>query len=112
MQVRQGVQHTYGATPATVGMIPRYSAAMPPSDLYMAAITVHMPGSLSLGTSPSAAKEAVWMESRVLTMSSGYVKTTDVIPAIPPQTSLSRGAMTVPGSLSKNCCNSVSNCSA
>ncbi len=50
-----------------------------------------MPGSLSLGTSPNAAKEAVCMESRVRMMSSGYVKTTEVMPATPPQNNLSRG---------------------
>lgn len=60
---------TYGATPATVGMMPLYSAARPPSVLYMVTIVVHMPGS-SLGLA-STAKEADWMDRRVRTMSRG-----------------------------------------
>lgn len=61
---------TYGATPATVGMMPRYSAGNPPSVLYIITIVCHMPGSF-FGLSPSSANDADWIESRVRTMSSG-----------------------------------------
>lgn len=50
--------------------MPRYSAANPPSVLYMRIRVAHMPGS-SLGRSPSSAKEADWIERRVRTMSRG-----------------------------------------
>jgi hypothetical protein len=61
---------TYGATPAIVGIMPRYNATMPPSVRYMVTIVAHMPGSF-LGLEPSSAKEADWIDKRVRTMSSG-----------------------------------------
>lgn len=75
---------TYGATPATVGVMPLYRAAIPPSVLYMDFRVDHMPGKWS-GRAPSSANEADWIDRRVRTMSSGYVKKTDVMPAAPPQ---------------------------
>lgn len=63
---------TYGATPATVGIIPRYNATMPPSFLYIRIMVVSIPGNGSPAPRwPSAANEADWIESRVLTMSRG-----------------------------------------
>jgi hypothetical protein len=70
---------TYGATPATVGAMPLYSAAMPPSVAYMCFIVPHMPGSLRFAAATAAVpsslanveKDAVWIERRVRTMSSG-----------------------------------------
>lgn len=50
--------HTYGATPATVGMIPRYSAENPPSVLYIVTMVAHIPGSLSPAALPNAANDA------------------------------------------------------
>lgn len=49
-----------------------------------------MPGSF-LGLSPSSEKEADWMESRVRTMSRGYVHTTEVMPAAAPHMSRLKG---------------------
>jgi hypothetical protein len=94
---------TYGATPATVGMIPLYRAGIPPSVLYIVTIVVHIPGSFVRGKLPSAANEADWIERRVRTISRGYVKNTDVIPAAPPQTRRLTELMSPPGVLSKNC---------
>ena len=51
----------------------------------------HMPGSFFRDASPSAANDADCIESRVLTMSNGYVQVTEVMPAAPPQTSRLRG---------------------
>lgn len=42
------------------------------------------------------------MDRRVRTMSRGYVNVTDVMPAIPPQTSRCIGLSGAPGVLSKN----------
>ena len=92
--------HTYGATPATVGSIPLYKAANPPSFLYMLNIVAHMPGS-SFGFDPSSANDADWIESRVRTMSRGYVNVTEVMPAIPPQVKRMRGVRSAPGYFSK-----------
>jgi hypothetical protein len=80
---------------------------MPPSCLYITIIVGHIPGNCPLGLSPNAAKEADCMDNRVRTMSKGYVKKTDVMPAIPPHTSLSTGLKGAPGELSKKCCTSI-----
>jgi hypothetical protein len=88
--------------------MPLYRARIPPSVLYMVIIVAHMPGNFVLGPWPSAAKEADCMESRVRTMSRGYVKNTDVIPAAPPQIKRRREVRSAPGVGSKNC-NNVSN---
>jgi hypothetical protein len=82
--------------------MPRYSALIPPSVLYMAPMVCHMPGSL-VGFAPSSANDADWIERRVRTMSSGYVKVTDVMPAIPPQNRRATGVRLSPGWRSKNC---------
>lgn len=44
-----------------------------------------MPGSFSPWARWREEKEADWMERRVRTMSRGYVKETEVMPARPPQ---------------------------
>lgn len=93
---------TYGATPATVGMIPLYNAATPPSVLYMVIIVVHMPGS-SLGFA-RAAKEADWIERRVRTISRGYVNVTEVIPAMPPHVRRAKGDKSASGYVSNMFC--------
>lgn len=85
--------------------MPRYRAEIPPSVLYMVPITVHMPGSFS-ALGPSSAKEAVWIDSRVRTMSRGYVQKTEVIPAIPPHVRRARGERSAPGEDSKKFCES------
>jgi hypothetical protein len=64
----------------------------------------HMPGSF-LGLAPSSANDADWIERRVRTMSSGYVKVTDVIPAMPPHVRRASGVRLSPGCRSKNCYN-------
>ena len=76
---------TYGATPATVGIMPRYRAKKPPSFLYIAINVPHMPGSLPPDFLLRPWKDADCIDSRVRTMSRGYVKVTEVIPARPPQ---------------------------
>jgi hypothetical protein len=63
----------------------------------------HIPGSFFLGAPLSAANEADWIESRVRTMSRGYVKKTDVIPASPPHTRRLAEVKSAPGVASKNC---------
>lgn len=52
--------------------------------------------------SPSAAKEADWIDNRVRTMSSGYVHATEVIPAAPPHRRRRTGVIS-PGEISTNC---------
>ena len=91
---------TYGATPATVGIIPLYKANIPPSVLYIITMVAHMPGSFVFFS--SVAKLADWMDNLVRVMSRGYVKNTDVIPADPPHTNLLRED-TSPVGDSKNC---------
>lgn len=76
--------------------MPRYNADMPPSVLYICIKVVHIPGNLS-GLSPSSAKLADWMDSRVRTISRGYVRNTDVMPAIPPQIRRVKGDKSAPG---------------
>jgi hypothetical protein len=76
---------------------------MPPSVLYMVVIVSHIPGSLALGIPPKAANDADCMERRVRTISRGYVKKTDVIPATPPQISRLKLDRSSPGVVSKNC---------
>lgn len=49
----------------------------------------HIPGGLPSRLANDA-KEAVWMDNLVLTMSSGYVKVTEVIPATPPHNNRSK----------------------
>lgn len=93
---------TYGATPATVGVMPRYKAKKPPSVLYIIFSVAHIPGSLFLETSPRLAKEADCMDRRVRTMSSGYVNVTEVMPAAPPQISRLIGESSAPGEGSTN----------
>lgn len=105
---------TYGATPATVGTIPLYSAVNPPSVVYICFIVPHMPGSLRLATSAASAaelpfslakdaKDADWIERRVRTMSSGYVTVTEVMPASAPQHRRERAERLAPGVDSKPC---------
>lgn len=48
---------TYGATPATVGIIPLYNARTPPSVLYIVFNVANMPGNLVPGF-PKAANDA------------------------------------------------------
>lgn len=77
---------------------------MPPSCLYIATKVGHMPGSFSPACLlPNAAKDADWIDNRVRTMSNGYVKQTEVMPAIPPHNSLWKGLKEAPGLLSKIC---------
>jgi hypothetical protein len=95
-------RHTYGATPAIVGIMPLYKARMPPSVLYIVIIVSHMPGSFSLDAWLSAANDADWIERRVRTISRGYVKNTDVIPAAPPHTRRRTELRSAPGDVSKN----------
>jgi len=63
----------------------------------------HIPGSFTPFARCSSEKEADCIDSRVRTMSSGYVNVTDVIPATPPQQSLRNGPKSAPGVSSKNC---------
>ena len=63
--------HTYGATPATVGRMPRYSARKPPSVLYMVIIVAHIPGSFLLVSSDRVANDADCIDNLVRTMSRG-----------------------------------------
>ena len=94
---------TYGATPATVGINPRYSALMPPSCLYIWISVAHMPGSFfSASAFDRPLKDADWIDKRVRTMSRGYVTVTDVMPAIAPQHKRLNGVRGSPGSGSKN----------
>jgi hypothetical protein len=51
----------------------------------MITMVAHIPGSFVFGAFLRAANDADWMESRVRTMSRGYVKNTEVMPAAPPQ---------------------------
>lgn len=78
---------TYGATPATVGIMPLYRAKNPPSFLYIDAISAHMPGSFSPAFLLIPENEALCIDNRVLTISRGYVHVTEVMPAQPPQNS-------------------------
>ena len=61
-----------------------------------------MPGSC-FGRAPSSANDADWIDRRVRTMSSGYVKVTDVTPARPPQVRRDSGVRLSPGCRSKKC---------
>jgi hypothetical protein len=83
-------------------MIPLYRAGIPPSVLYIVDIVAHMPGSLA-PCFPRAANEADWMDNRVRTISRGYVKNTEVMPAAPPQTRRLKELISPPGEDSKNC---------
>lgn len=82
-------------------MIPRYRAQTPPSVLYMVTMVAHIPGSLPFGCLRFA-NDADCIESLVRTMSSGYVKNTEVIPADPPQTRRLTEVRSAPGVGSKN----------
>lgn len=62
-----------------------------------------MPGNLALCVVLRAANDADWMESLVRTISRGYVKNTEVIPAAPPQINRLREERSCPGEGSKNC---------
>ena len=84
-----------------MGIIPRYKPVRPPSVLYILIIVASMPGSCRSDV-PKAAKEADCIDRRVLTMSKGYVKVTEVMPAQPPHTSLLRGDRSAPGEGSAN----------
>lgn len=66
-----------------------------------------MPGSLC-GFAPSSAKDADCIESRVLTISKGYVTNTEVTPAKPPQMSRLKEVRPDPGYSSNICCTLVS----
>jgi hypothetical protein len=83
-------------------MIPLYNAGIPPSVLYIITNVPHIPGSLARCAVLKAAKEADWMDNRVLTISSGYVKQTEVMPAAPPQIKRRRELKSWPGEASKN----------
>jgi hypothetical protein len=83
-------------------MIPLYRAGIPPSVLYIVTKVCHIPGSLALCVVLKAAKEADWIDKRVLTMSSGYVKHTEVMPAAPPHIKRRRELKSWPGEASKN----------
>src|SRR5271170_6855756 len=90
---------TYGATPATVGMMPRYKPLMPPSVLYILTPVAHMPGSFPSAFS-RVANEADWIDSLVRMMSRGYVNVTEVIPAQPPHIKRLIGVRSAPGLVS------------
>jgi hypothetical protein len=60
-----------------------------------------MPGSCPSDV-PSEANEADCIDRRVLTMSKGYVKVTEVMPAQPPHTNLRNGDRSAPGEGSAN----------
>ena len=62
----------------------------------------HIPGSFSLDASLREEKEADCIDSRVRTMSRGYVKVTEVIPAAPPHMSRLKGERSAPGEGSTN----------
>jgi hypothetical protein len=83
-------------------MIPLYKARIPPSVLYMVTMVAHIPGSLLPVGCLSVTNDADWIESLVRTMSRGYVKNTDVIPAAPPQTRRLTELRSAPGVGSKN----------
>lgn len=93
---------TYGATPATVGIMPRYNAVNPPSFRYICFIVAHIPG-IFPASLLRPLNDAVWIDRRVRTMSSGYVTVTDVMPASAPQHSLSMGVRGAPGECSNAC---------
>jgi hypothetical protein len=82
--------------------MPLYKARMPPSVLYIVTIVAHMPGSFFPVECLSVANDADWIDSLVRTMSRGYVKTTEVIPAVPPQTKRLTEVRSAPGEGSKN----------
>ena len=63
-------------------------------------MVAHMP-EFCLGVFPRSAKDAVWMESLVRTMSSGYVNVTEVMPAKPPHNRRVKGVKESPEYLSK-----------
>lgn len=65
-------------------------------------MVAHIPGSCFLDASPSAAKDADWIDSRVRTISRGYVRNTDVIPAAPPHIKRLKEPRSAPGEGSKN----------
>ena len=65
-------------------------------------MVAHIPGSFLRDASPKTANDADCMESRVRTMSRGYVKLTDVIPAAPPHASRLSGVRSAPGDDSTN----------
>jgi hypothetical protein len=75
---------------------------MPPSVLYMVFIVAHIPGRCFDDGWLRGAKDADWMDSLVRTMSRGYVKKTEVIPAVPPQIRRLTEVMSPPGVISKN----------
>ena len=65
--------------------MPRYRAKTPPSVLYMVVRVGHIPGNFLPDLAfCNPANEADWMESRVRTISRGYVNVTEVIPAMAP----------------------------
>lgn len=82
--------------------MPLYKAGIPPSVLYMMVNVSHKPGSLARCAVLRAAKEADWIDNRVLTMSSGYVKQTEVMPAAPPHIRRRKELRSWPGEASKN----------
>lgn len=82
-------------------MIPRYNPEMPPSVLYILIMVAIMPGNCPSDL-PSEANEADCIDRRVLTMSKGYVKVTEVMPAHPPHTNLRSGDKSAPGVGSAN----------
>lgn len=76
---------------------------MPPSVLYIVTSVAHMPGRFRFCVSLKIANEADWMDNLVLTMSRGYVKVTEVMPAAAPQNSLRIGVRSAPGEASIYC---------
>lgn len=65
-------------------------------------MVAHMPGSFFPVGCLSVTNDADWIESLVRTMSRGYVKITEVIPAVPPQTSRLKEVSSAPGEGSNN----------
>lgn len=85
-----------------VGRIPLYKAGIPPSVLYMVTSVLHIPGKFLLCKSVNWAKDADCTDNLVLTISRGYVKVTEVMPANPPQMSRLKGVRSAPGDGSMN----------
>ena len=65
-------------------------------------MVAHIPGSFLLVSSDIVANEADCIDKRVRTMSKGYVKVTEVMPAAPPHTSRLNGDRSAPGVGSAN----------
>lgn len=82
--------------------MPLYRARKPPSVLYIITIVAHIPGNSFFGAPLRDEKEADCIDKRVRTISRGYVKVTEVMPAAPPQTRRLKGERSAPGEGSTN----------